>query len=136
MRKAGMQERFITKIGLEHEELTSQIIAAAIDVHKALGPGFLESVYENAFVIELQKRGLKVNQQAEISIYYDSYEVSKHRLDLVVEDLIVVELKAIKNLEDVHFAIVRSYLKAMKQKHGLLFHFAKPTLEIKRVLGP
>jgi GxxExxY protein len=61
-------------------------------------------------------------------------EVGLHRLDLVVEDTIVVELKAIKNLEDIHFAVVRSYLKALGKKHGLLLNFAKVTLEVKRVI--
>jgi GxxExxY protein len=121
---------------LEHEALTEQIIGAAIEVHRRLGPGFLESIYEKALVIELRKRGLAVEAQVEIIIEYDGVEVGRHRLDLFVNSTIVVELKAIKDLEDVHFAIVRSYLKAAGRKHGLLLNFAKVTLEIKRVLAP
>src|SRR5262249_12873191 len=98
---------------LEYEDLTERIIGAAIEVHRTLGPGFLESVYEKALVIELCKRELKVERQKEIVITYDGIEVGTHILDLLVEETIVVELKAIKNLEDVHFAIVRSYLKAV-----------------------
>ncbi|MBM4030989.1 MAG: GxxExxY protein [Planctomycetes bacterium] len=119
---------------LEHEELTEKIIGAAIEVHKRLGPGFLESIYENALVIELRKRSLKAGQQRAISVTYDGIEVGKHILDLFVEDTIIVELKAIKNLEDIHFAIVRSYLKAADRRHGLLLNFQKPTLEVRRVI--
>ena len=73
---------------LEHEELTERIIGAAIEVHKRLGPGFLESIYEDALVVELRKRGLNVEPQVEISIRYDDFEVGKHRLDLLVEKTI------------------------------------------------
>lgn len=79
---------------MEHEELTGQIIAAAIVVHRELGPGFLESVYEKALVVELRRMGLKVEPQREIAIMYRDVEVGTHRLDLLVEELIVVELKA------------------------------------------
>ena len=116
------------------EELTHEIIGAAIEVHRRLGPGFLESIYEKALIVELKKRGLAVQDQHEIIIDYDGVEVGRHRLDLLVDDTIVVELKAIKNLEDIHFAVVRSYLKALGRKHGLLLNFARITLEIKRVI--
>ena len=119
---------------LEHEELTGRIIAAAIEVHRRLGPGFLESIYENALVIALKQAGLKVSQQMEISIEFDGIVIGKHRLDLLVQDTIVVELKAVKSLEDVHFAIVKSYLRAAGKEHGLLINFAKPTIEVKRVI--
>jgi GxxExxY protein len=121
-------------MALEHEALTERIIGAAIEVHRRLGPGFLESVYEKALMIELKKRGLTVEDQVKILVTYDGVEVGRHRLDLFVEDTIVVELKAIKNLEDVHYAVVRSYLKAAGKNHGLLLNFAKVTLEIKRVM--
>jgi GxxExxY protein len=120
--------------GLEHEKLTEQIIGCAIEVHKRLGPGFLETIYENAFVLELRKRKLQVEQQREVIIKYDGVEIGRHRLDLIVADTIVVELKAVKNIEDIHFAIVRSYLKALGKEHGLLINFSKPVLEVKRVI--
>lgn len=123
-------------MALEHEGLTERIIGAAIQVHKHLGPGYLEAVYEKALILELKKRGLHVMDQIEIAIRYDGVEVGLHRLDLVVENTIVVELKAVKALEDVHFAIVRSYLKAFGRQHGLLLNFNKVTLEVKRVLAP
>lgn len=121
-------------MALEHEALTGKIIAAAIEVHRRLGSGFIESIYENALVIELGRRSLKVERQKEITIEYEGIEVRKHRLDLFVEDTIVVELKAIKELEDIHFAIVRSYLKAVNLQHGLLLNFASTTLTVKRVI--
>ena len=119
---------------LQYEELTSRIIAAAIEVHRRLGPGFIESIYEHALVVELHKRGLKVEEQVEVPIEYEGVEVGRHRLDLLVEETIVVELKAIKNLDNIHFAIVKSYLRAVGKEHGLLLNFAKPTLEVKRVI--
>jgi len=121
---------------LEHEALTKRIIGAAIAVHRQLGPGFLESIYEVALSIELRKQGLRFDRQRRVPIFYDDIEIGFHRLDYLVEGEIVVELKAIKSLEDVHFAIVRSYLKATGRKHGLLLNFATPTLDIKRVLSP
>jgi len=119
---------------LEHKELTEKIIGAAIQVHQQLGPGFIESIYEKALMIELDKRGLQVKEQQEVVIKYDDIEVGRHRLDLFVENFIVIELKAIKDLEDIHFAIVRSYLKSVDKKHGLLLNFSKVKLEIKRVI--
>jgi GxxExxY protein len=119
---------------LEHEELTDKIIGCAIEVHKKLGPGFLESIYENAFIIELQRKGLPFERQKEVAIQYDGVEVGKHRLDLIVADTIVVELKAIRNIEDIHFVIVRSYLKALGKEHGLLINFSRKVLEVKRVI--
>jgi GxxExxY protein len=119
---------------LEHQSLTGEIIGAAIEVHKELGPGFLESVYENALVLELKKRGIAHEHQLEVPICYHGIPVGSHILDLFVEGRIVVELKSIKNLEDIHFAIVRSYLRAVGQEHGLLLNFAKLTLETRRVM--
>jgi len=121
--------------GLEHESLTEQIIGCAIEVHKKLGPGFLESIYENAFIIELQRKGLPFERQKEVAIQYDGVEVGKHRLDLIVADTIVVELKAIRNIEDIHFVIVRSYLKALGKEHGLLINFSRKVVEVKRVIN-
>ena len=119
---------------LEHEELTDRIIAAAIEVHKTLGPGFLESVYENALSIESESCDIPYEKQWEIPIFYKNEEIGRHRLDMFVFNRFVVELKAIKEVTNEHFAIVRSYLKAAGQKHGLILNFSKPTLEIKRVI--
>jgi GxxExxY protein len=120
--------------GLAHEDLTGRIISCAIEVHKSLGPGFLESVYETALLIELRHAGLQVEQQKILPIAYRGTTVGEHRLDLLVENKIVVELKAISALEDIHFAIVRSYLKAARLEHGLLLNFATMPLTMKRVI--
>jgi GxxExxY protein len=119
---------------LAYEELTGRIIACAIEVHKTLGPGFLESIYEAAMVVELQRAGLKVQAQKPLRIIYRGVLVGEHRLDLLVEDKIIVELKAISELQDVHFAITRSYLKAAGLEHGLLLNFATMPLTVKRVI--
>jgi len=120
--------------GLEYGDLTDKIIGCAIEVHKKLGPGFLESIYENAFILELEKQNLHGERQQEVIVKYDGIEVGRHRLDLIVNNTIVVELKAAKNIEDVHFAIVKSYLKTLGKEHGLIINFSKPILEVKRVI--
>jgi GxxExxY protein len=123
-------------MALEFEELAGKIIGVAIEVHRQLGPGFIESFYENAQVYEMRKQGLKVEQQLEVPVIYDgNVEVGKHRLDLLVEGEIVIDLKVISELLDVHFAIVKSQLRAIKRKHGLLLNFAKVKLEAKRVIA-
>lgn len=119
---------------LEFEQLAENIIAASIEVHKTLGPGFLESVYENALSVEFETRDIPYKRQWEISIFYNGNEVGKHRLDMYVFNKFVVELKAIKEITNEHFSIVRSYLKAARQRHGLILNFAKPIMEIKRVI--
>ena len=113
--------------------LTGRVIGAAIEVHRRLGPGFLEYIYERALVIELVKRGISLTQQQELSVSYDGVEVGKHRLDLFVEDCLVVELKAVRGIEEAHIATVKSYLKAVGQEVGLLLNFSKSTLEIRRI---
>lgn len=119
---------------LEHEELTGRIIGAAIAVHKELGPGFIESVYENALIVELRHQGIEFERQLTVPILYRGVEVGLHRLDLFVNKHIVVELKAQSMLNNIHFVVVRSYLRAVQREHGLLLNFAKPTLEAKRVM--
>jgi len=121
-------------MSLELEDITGRIIGAAIDVHRELGPGFLESVYEAALVVELRHGGIPFVRQLAIPIVYRGVEVGLHRLDLFVDDQIVVELKACRDLVPEHFAVVRSYLRAAGREHGLLLNFSKTTLEIKRVI--
>ena len=120
---------------LGNKTLSGRVIDAAITVHRELDPGFLESVYELALAHELRKRGIEFRRQVSVPILYDGEEVGEHRLDLLVEGELVVELKAIKELEDVHFAIGRSYLKACSLTNGLILNFATMPLTIKRI-GP
>jgi len=122
-------------MSLELEDITGRIIGAAIEVHKKLGPGFLEAVYESALIVELRHQDIPFVRQISIPIVYRGVEVGLHRLDLLVDDQIVVELKAIRDLLPEHFAVVRSYLRAAGREHGLLLNFSKPTLEIKRVIA-
>ena len=125
-----MEER---KAELSDRDLTGRIINAAIEVHKALGPGFLESIYEEALCIELTRRNIPFERQKSIRVTYLGSPIGEHRLDLLVDERAVVELKAIKALEPVHFSIVRSYMKATNVNSGLLFNFAAMPLTIKRV---
>jgi len=118
----------------EFEELSRNIIGAAIKVHRELGPGFLENIYEEALKLEFSEHNLNFDYQKEIKIKYFGTEIGTHRLDLLVEKKIIVELKAVKIFSDIHFAQLRSYLKATGIKVGLLLNFAKPTLDIKRVV--
>ena len=112
--------------------LTQKIIGAAIEVHKSLGCGLLESIYEEALAVEFALSGIQFIRQHPIPLFYRDHQVGEHRLDFLVEEKIVVELKAVSELEDIHFAIGRSYLKAASLEDGLLFNFATTPLTIKR----
>lgn len=119
------------------QDLTGAIIAAAIDVHEALGPGFLENIYENALALELSARGHKVARQIGFDVAYRGQVVGQHRLDLLVDDEVVLELKAVKALTEVHKPQMRSTLKAAGKRIGLLMNFNQATMAtgIKRVIN-
>jgi GxxExxY protein len=118
---------------LRDSEITESIIAGAIAVHRELGPGFLETVYEQALAVEFAIRGTAFVRQKPIPLFYRDHQIGEHRIDFLVEDKIVVELKAIEALEKVHFAIVRSYLKATGLSDGLILNFSSMPLTVKRV---
>ena len=118
---------------LRDSEITDAIISAAIAVHRELGPGFIESVYEQALAVEFALRGVAFVRQKSIPLFYRDHQIGEHRLDFLVEEKIVVELKAIDSLEKVHFAIVRSYLKASGLADGLILNFSSMPLTVKRV---
>lgn len=118
---------------LGNRELTERIIGAALRVHQELGPGFLESLYEEALAVELRLLGLVFERQKPVPVFYRGNPIGEHRVDLLVQSSVVVELKAIGALENVHFAIVRSYLKALGLNDGLLLNFAATRLVVKRV---
>ena len=118
---------------LQNKHLTERIIAAAIRVHKELGPGFLEAMYEEALAIELAAAGLTFERQKLLPVFYREHLIGEHRLDFLVEQKVILELKAISALEDIHFAIVRSYLKAANMDDALLLNFATARLTVKRV---
>lgn len=114
-------------------ELSERIIGAAIRVHKELGPGFLESIYEEAMAVELRLLRLQFERQKPVPLFYRGQAIGEHRLDLLIENAFIVELKAVTALEKIHFAVVRSYLKALGLSDALLLNFATTRLTIKRV---
>ena len=105
----------------------------AIEVHKSLGPGYIEAFYEHAFCIELSRQEIPFQRQLSYSVAYKDIEIGSHRIDLVVDRRVVVELKASRQLEDVHTAQVLSYLKASSLQVGLLINFSGATVRVKRV---
>lgn len=117
-----------------HGDVTERIIGVAIEVHRNLGPGFLESLYESAFAIEMTRRGMSFQRQLTHQIQYKGIEIGGHRIDLLIDGKVVVELKSVKNFEDIHTAIMLSYLKAASLEVGLIINFAAPTVRIKRVV--
>lgn len=115
-------------------QLTERIIGCAYTVANELGCGFLEKVYENALGHELRKARLPFTQQHAINVHYDGVVVGDYVADLVVDDRVVVELKATKALDKVHLAQCLNYLKATPYELCLLFNFGRPRLEIKRII--
>lgn len=109
-------------------------MGCAYKVCNTLGCGFVEKVYENALVLELKKSGLKVEQQRNVNVLYDGVVVGEFAADLLVEDRVIVELKAAKALDEVHVAQCLNYLKASGLHVGLLLNFGKPRLELKRIV--
>ncbi len=117
-----------------YPELSYQIMAAIFDVHKALGPGFLERVYKRALIEELTMRGLKVEEEKSFPVIYNEKNIGNHRLDLVIEDKVVIELKAVDRFSVHHGAQLKSYLKASGLVLGILVNFSKSKVEYRRVL--
>ncbi len=119
-------------------DVTEQIIACAIEVHKNLGPGFLESVYEEALCIEFDLRGISYRRQMDFDLDYKGYFIKGQRLDLLVEDLVVVENKALGEVLPIHKMILISYLKAVKKRVGLIINYHERLLKdgIHRILLP
>jgi GxxExxY protein len=116
-------------------QITELIIGCAYKVLNALGCGFLEKVYENALAYELRKNGLTVAQQHNVSVHYDGVVVGAYTADLLVENTVLVELKAVKALDAIHRAQCMNYLKATRLWLCLLLNFGNPRLEIKRLVN-
>ena len=117
---------------MDTNDPTYQINAAIFEVNRKLGPGFLEKVYENALLVESKERGLRAQNQAPINVNYKGKEVGEYFADLIVEDKVIVEVKAIDSLQKVHEAQILNYLKATGFKVGLLVNFTYPEAQIKR----
>ena len=116
-----------------HEELTRKVIGCAIEVHKRLGNGFQEVIYQRALDIEMKLAHIEFAREMEMSIFYRDFEIGTRRVDFFVENKIMVEIKAITKLEDVHLAQAMNYLEAYKMEIGLLINFGSKSLEFKRV---
>jgi len=116
------------------DELTQKIIGCAYKVSNTLGSGFLEKVYENALARELCKSSLKVQQQYPMKVFYDHELVGEFVADLLVEDSVLVELKAVRQLDEIHMAQAMNYLKATGLQICLLINFGKPKVEIRRIV--
>jgi GxxExxY protein len=117
----------------KHSELTGRIIGCSMKVHSSLGNGFQEVIYQRSLALEMEKQGLKFVRELEMPVHYEGIEVGTRRVDFLVEEKIMVELKAITKLEDVHLAQAINYLEAYKLGTGLLINFGSRSLEFKRV---
>lgn len=118
---------------MKHEELTHKIIGCAMKVHNTLGNGFQEVIYQRALAIEMQKQVLGFQREMEMTIFYDGIDIGTRRVDFFVEDTIMLELKALIKLEEVHLAQVMNYCQAYNLPIGLLINFGAKSLEFKRV---
>ncbi len=121
--------RLHSPLSPEAEQAMTETIGCAIAVHRELGPGFLESIYKKAMHIELRAHGLAFECERALTVNYRGIEIPGQRVDLIIENQIVVELKAVVRLDDVHRAQVVSYLKTTKLRGGLLINFRVPVLK-------
>lgn len=119
----------------KHSELTGKIIGCAMRVHRILGFGFREAIYQRALAIEMAEDGIPFEQEKEIPVFYKGLLVGGHRADFIIENVISVELKALTITEQVHISQARNYLKAYNVETGLLINFGTPSLEFKRLFN-
>jgi len=120
---------------MEKDELTFKIIGCAMKVHNTLGNGFQEVIYQRCLAIELEHAGLEFFREAEQNIYYEGINVGTRRADFVVENKVIVELKALTNLEDVHLAQAKNYVVAYRFEKGLLINFGATSLQYKLIFN-
>ncbi|MFZ2901190.1 MAG: GxxExxY protein [Saprospiraceae bacterium] len=117
----------------KHSALTGKIIGCAMAVHRALGNGFQEVIYQRALAIEMAEQGLSFNREFEMPIFFKGHEIGTRRVDFLIEGVVSVELKALTQLEDVHLAQAINYLEAFDLEVGLLINFGARSLEFKRL---
>ena len=123
---------------LKGNQLTSEIISSAIEVHRNLGPGLLESTYEECMAFELRQRGLTVERQLELPILYKGSQLEQnYRIDLLINNQVIIELKSVNKIEPIHDAQLLTYLKLANKRYGLLLNFNVPVMKqgIKRLLN-
>jgi GxxExxY protein len=121
---------------MEKDKLTFDIIGCAMKVHNTLGNGFQEVIYQRCLALELQSAGLEFGREVEQAIFYNGVNVGTRRADFVVENKVMVELKALVNLEDVHLAQAKNYVVAYKFEKGLLINFGAKSLQYKLIFNP
>jgi GxxExxY protein len=121
-------------MGHDFEALSGIVLAAAVDVHREFGPGFLEATYAQALQVGLDQRGLRYSTEHVIPLRFRGHPVGEYRLDLLIEGSMVVELKTVRRFSELHFAQVRAYLKASGCRVGLLLNFNASVLAIRRVV--
>jgi GxxExxY protein len=119
----------------KYSDLTAKIIGAAMEVHKALGNGFQEVIYQRALAIEFENQGISFAREQEMDIEYKGQNIGTRRVDFFVEDKIMLEIKAVITLEDVHLAQAINYLEAYNLEIGLLINFGAKSLEFKRLMN-
>ena len=121
---------------LKYKDITEKIIGGAFEVHKFLGNGFQEVIYQRALAIEMHMQGLSFSREMEMDIYYKGNHIGRRRVDFFVEETIMLELKAVKHLEDAHLAQAINYLEAYGMDIGLLVNFGDISLRFHRVMKP
>ncbi len=120
---------------LKHSDITREVIGAAMEVHKHMGNGFQEVIYQRCLALELKDRGIEFLREQEMALYYKNHEVGSRRADFIVERKILVELKALVTLEDVHRAQALNYLTAYHLEIGLLINFGAKSLQFERFIS-
>lgn len=120
---------------MQHEDLTHKIIGCAMKVHSTLGSGFPEVIYQRALSIEMAKQELEFGREVVMPIFYDGIDIGTRRVDFFVQDKIMVELKAVSILNDLHLAQTMNYLEAYNLQVGLLINFGSKSMEFKRVFN-
>ena len=125
-----MKEKYI------HQDLTHKIIGAAMEVHRNLGNGFQEVVYQRALAIEFVLQGINYDREKEMLLEYKGHDIGTRRVDFFIEEKVMLEIKAVSQLEDVHLAQAINYLEAYGLEIGLLINFGNTSLQFKRVIKP
>ena len=123
------------KSDYKFSDLTDKIIGIGINIHKELGPGFVEKIYQRALYLELKDSKLRFTRERKLIIYYKKVNLGYETVDFEIEGKVLIEIKAVSEINDIHRAQLLSYLKSSGCKVGLILNFARPTLEIKRIIN-
>ena len=119
-----------------HSEITAEILGIAFEVHKTIGSGFPELIYKRAMIVECNLRDVETDSEIELPVYYKKVRIGSRRADLLIKKKVIVELKAVSELNDTHLAQAINYLEAFNLEVGLLINFGSKSLQYKRVIHP